>query len=230
MEGALRLTQGFSTWPPALMRRLLARSRMGRFSRGELVGVERGAPRTFAIVSGYVVVGRTPPGGDRAPVTLIGPGNVVGIVWGVLDTHEPEDQVLYDFCAHMDTTVVEMPTLLIGQILDEEPALWKEMAKMLIKQHRPVLETLLSSGIGSLRQRLATTLEHLANLYGSREEKGLSLHLRLTQEDLATLLQVTRQSVNKELRALVACGALSLSYNTITVLDTEKLRAFSSKG
>jgi CRP-like cAMP-binding protein len=98
------------------------------------------------------------------------------------------------------------------------------MAKMLMKQHRVVLDSLLSQGVGSFQRRLVATIERLAVLYGSDDGKGINLRLRLTQEDLATLLQVTRQTVNQALRALVACGAIRLNYNTITVLDLDALR------
>jgi CRP-like cAMP-binding protein len=117
-----------------------------------------------------------------------------------------------------------MPTLLVQKILDDEPGLWKGMAKMLMKQHRVVLDSLLSQGVGSFQRRLVATIERLAVLYGSDDGKGINLRLRLTQEDLATLLQVTRQTVNQALRALVACGAIRLNYNTITVLDLDALR------
>jgi CRP/FNR family cyclic AMP-dependent transcriptional regulator len=117
-----------------------------------------------------------------------------------------------------------MPTLLVQKILDDEPILWMGIARMLMKQHREVLDLLLSQSVGSFQRRLAATIERLAVLYGSNDGQGISLRLRLTQEDLAALLQVTRQTVNKALGVLVAGRALSLSQNTITVLDLGALR------
>ncbi|WP_307704257.1 Crp/Fnr family transcriptional regulator [Variovorax paradoxus] len=227
MERALRLTHGFARWPASAMSRLLANAHLDRRTRGEMVSIELGAPETFAIVSGYLVVGHIPPGGSRTPVALLGPGYIAGFTRAI-DQEESEekeaDRVVYDFCALNDVTVVRMPTLLVQKILDEDPTLWKGMAKMLMKQHRIVLDSLLSQGVGSFPRRLAATIERLAVLYGSNDGQGISLRLRLTQEDLAALLQVTRQTVNKALGVLVAGGALSLSQNTITVLDLGALR------
>ena len=225
VERALRLTQGFARWPALAMSKLLPHASLGRYARGEMVSIEQGAPETFVIVSGHLFVGHIPPGGPRTPVALLGPGYVAGFTRTIdQEGREEEGRIIYDFCALNDVTVVRMPTLLVQKILDDEPGLWKGMAKMLMKQHRVVLDSLLSQGVGSFQRRLVATIERLAVLYGSDDGKGINLRLRLTQEDLATLLQVTRQTVNQALRALVACGAIRLNYNTITVLDLDALR------
>jgi CRP/FNR family cyclic AMP-dependent transcriptional regulator len=228
MERALRLTQGFALWPASAMGRLLAGSRLGRHARGEMVSIEQGVHVTFAVVSGHVVVGHVPPGGHRTPVALLGPGHVIGFT-RTPDKDEEEEEnresrIVYDFCALNEATTVQMPTLLVQKILDDEPILWMGIARMLMKQHREVLDLLLSQSVGSFQRRLAATIERLAVLYGSNDGQGISLRLRLTQEDLAALLQVTRQTVNKALGVLVAGRALSLSQNTITVLDLDALR------
>lgn len=215
------------------MQRLLAQSRVRRFARHELVGVEAGEPWTFTIISGHVIVGRTPPRGPRAPVTLLGPGSLIGLVRLLENTQsiaspEPGQRVLYDLSACLDTMVVQMPTHLILQLLDEQPALWREMAVMLMKQHRQVLDTLLGAWMGSFSQRLATTLERLAMLYGNKDGPSIKIGLRITQEDLAALLQVTRQSVNKAFRQLEESGAIDISYNSISVLDLKVLRNHSN--
>lgn len=226
MEHALRLSSGFAPWPPALMARLIARSQVQRHAPDELVGSETGAPWTFFVISGHVLVSRTPPGGRRAAVTMLGPGSLVGLV-RVLEGPEVDGEVAYDFSARVNTVVARMPTAEIRQLLDEQPALWRDMTLMLMKQHRQVLETLLTARMGSFSERLTATLERLAALYGSDDGNEVRIGLRLTQEDLAALLQVTRQSVNKALRRLADAGAISLGYNAIAILDRETLRRHS---
>lgn len=223
VERSLRLTQGFALWPPLAMQQLLSVSSVGRYSRGETITTEAGSREILAIVSGYVVVGLLQATGHRSAVALLGPGYVLGFTRNP-DEEDEADRAVYSYRALNDTVVVHMPAAQVLGILDQAPALWREMAKMLLKQFRQVLESLLSQGIGSFQRRLATTIERLATLYGNREGDEISLRLRLTQEDLAALLQVTRQSVNKELGELVACGAINLNYNVITVLDLDALK------
>jgi len=227
MERTLRLTQGFARWPASAMSKLLVSARLGRYARGEMVSIEQGMPETFVIVSGHLLVGHIPPGGRRTPVAVLGPSYVAGFTRNIDPKggeEEEESRIIYDFCALNEVTVVRMPTLLVQKILDDEPVLWMGMAKMLMKQHRVVLDSLLSQSVGSFQQRLVATIERLAVLYGGNDGKGINLRLRLTQKDLAALLQVTRQTVNQALGVLVAHGAISLNYNAITVLDRDALR------
>jgi CRP-like cAMP-binding protein len=93
---------------------------------------------------------------------------------------------------------------------------------MLLGQHAEIRDSLLSHAIGAFRQRLAATIDRLATVYGTDIEGNLRLRVR--QEDIAVILQVTRQSVNKELGAMAAAGVIGTEYNTITILDLEALR------
>ncbi|MGJ7528317.1 Crp/Fnr family transcriptional regulator [Variovorax sp. GB1P17] len=77
---------------------------------------------------------------------------------------------------------------------------------------------------GKLSRRLAETIEKLAALHGTRSSEDGHVHLRVAQHDLASILRVGRQSVNKELAALAASGVIKLKYNTIVVLDPVALQ------
>jgi CRP/FNR family cyclic AMP-dependent transcriptional regulator len=218
MERALRVTPGFGAWPTAAMSRLLSSSHLKRHARGELLTSEADAPATFAIVSGHVIVGRNPQGGISAKVFLLGPGSVMGLAQMI----EKENPVSHDHYAHDEVVAVHMPTALIFEILDSHPLLWKNMVAMLLGQHAEIRDSLLSHAIGAFRQRLAATIDRLATVYGTDIEGNLRLRVR--QEDIAVILQVTRQSVNKELGAMAAAGVIGTEYNTITILDLEALR------
>ncbi|MDR6890561.1 MULTISPECIES: Crp/Fnr family transcriptional regulator [Variovorax] len=222
VERALRLTPGFAMWPSAAMQQVLAISTLGRYSRGEIIASEEGPKEILAVVSGYIVVERVQAAVHRSVVALLGPGYVLGFT----RSPEDEDQASHHYCfrALNDTVVVHMPAAQVLKVLDDDPVLWRDMAKMLLKQVRQVFELLLSQGIGSFQRRIAATIERLALLYGRKVGGETGLCLRLTQEDLAALLQVTRQSVNKELAQLAACGAISVSYKVITVLDIDALK------
>jgi CRP/FNR family cyclic AMP-dependent transcriptional regulator len=221
MERALRITQGFATWPAAPMGQLLAHSRLGHHERGSPFSTETDEPETLAIVSGRMVMGRTPPGGTRAVFAFIGPGSVVGLARSL----DGKDQSVHDFSAHSKSVVaIHMPTRRLLEVLAREPALWKDMALMLLRQHRDMLDTLLGQVIGPFPQRLAATIERLSRLYGSTAAGHARQRLKVTQADLAGVLQVTRQTVNKELKSLAETGAIALDYNAVTVLDIEALR------
>jgi CRP-like cAMP-binding protein len=57
---------------------------------------------------------------------------------------------------------------------------------------------------------------------------GVGGLLRITQQELGYLVGLSRQRVNKALAALQKCGAISVDYGGVRVLDLELLRRFVS--
>ncbi|HOO91705.1 MAG TPA: helix-turn-helix domain-containing protein, partial [Syntrophales bacterium] len=55
------------------------------------------------------------------------------------------------------------------------------------------------------------------------EEGPIQIDLRLTQNDLASIVGATRESINKELRILRERGLVSTEGNIITILNMERL-------
>lgn len=68
-------------------------------------------------------------------------------------------------------------------------------------------------------QRLAKRIMMLAQHYGRRTEKGIRISTYLSQEDLANMLGVSRESVNKTLKSFQASGAISYRNGYLVVHD-----------
>lgn len=103
------------------------------------------------------------------------------------------------------------------------------MARMLLRHPREALNGLLDRVTGGLSERLAATVDRLATLHGVSETSGQSLRPRMSQEDLAGLLQVSRQTINKELRALELAGVIASDYTALTIHDRGALRRAAGK-
>ena len=78
----------------------------------------------------------------------------------------------------------------------------------------------------TISTRLAKKLVELAEVHGSQDEaKGIiQIDLRLTQRDLASMVGVTRESINKELRVLREKGLIGTEGNAIQILDMIRLK------
>ncbi|MEA1935332.1 MAG: Crp/Fnr family transcriptional regulator [Thermodesulfobacteriota bacterium] len=74
--------------------------------------------------------------------------------------------------------------------------------------------------------RLARRLVELARDYGSQKETTgiVQIDLRLTQRDLASMVGVTRESINKELRVLREKELIGTEGNAIQILDMIRLK------
>ena len=78
----------------------------------------------------------------------------------------------------------------------------------------------------NISTRLARRLVELSKKYGHQKEEGgaIQIDLRLTQNDLASIVGATRESINKELRILREKGLVNTEENTLQILNLEQLK------
>jgi CRP/FNR family cyclic AMP-dependent transcriptional regulator len=137
---------------------------------------------------------------------------------------------LHDMYEALDElVVVHLGGRAIVERLDAQPALWRAMAPPLLLGARAVGRTLMDYQTGSTRQRLAATIARLAQLYGAGDGSP-GLRLALSQDDLATMLQVSRQSINREMRVLEAQGLVGSEYGAVSVHQLAALRQLGMQG
>jgi len=88
---------------------------------------------------------------------------------------------------------------------------------LICSRQRSALSFMAHSIAQPIGVRLARTLAGAA-----RSSGGAELHVR--QEDLAAMIGVSRQTINKELKALERAGMVQLAYGRIVVRDAQRLR------
>src|SRR6202035_1948263 len=70
---------------------------------------------------------------------------------------------------------------------------------------------------------LAHELLRLADRHGKRTKNGVVIELRLSQEDLAVMIGVGRQTINRLLKSLEQDGIVTTSYTALTIQNVEAL-------
>jgi CRP-like cAMP-binding protein len=207
-------------WPDDAVASLAVHCRLERYSRGRQVLAHDPARRDVLVVAGGCLeVTRSSAVGKRFLLSLVGRGQVVALV-RLLPAQEPTG---YEYHAHEETDIVHVPVGPLLSLLDERPVLWRSVALLMLERQRGNIEALHDIAVGSLTQRVAATLDALGRLHGAPTHDGLLLQLRLSQDDLGAMLGVSRQTVNKELRALEHGGVIGVDYNTITIRDRHAL-------
>ena len=220
VKQGLGVTEAFASWPPEALDPLIESARVGRYSRGELLYSEAWAePEILTVVSGHLMSSRLHVDGSRAAIAILGPGWVAGVLRGL----NLDDEPFYDYRAHDNAVVV----------LDAQAFLWKSMVLVQFRQDRELFTTMVDQLAGSLRRRLAATIARLAKLYGvntSETATAVSLRLRLSQEELAAMLQASRGAINREMRALEQLGLIRIDHGTTVVGDLPALRELAGAG
>jgi CRP/FNR family cyclic AMP-dependent transcriptional regulator len=206
--------QGFSSWPSTSMSLLLAASRLCWHRRGDSLSASAKEPEVFVILTGHVMQFETSPNGIRLRWALRGPRQILGFS-SMLSIEESRREHV----ANDDVVAIHIAGRSFLELLDGDPVRWKDIGRMLVQQERDQIDTLLGQIVGGLSGRLASTIKQLAALHGTRPTGESAIHLQLTQKDLAGLLRVSRQSVNKELVSLETAGVIALKLNAIVILD-----------
>ncbi|MCR6479896.1 Crp/Fnr family transcriptional regulator [Variovorax sp. ZS18.2.2] len=221
MERTLRDMPAFATWSSLSMSRLMASSRLQWHARGDSLSDKNRAPEVLVLVSGSVLYAEPSAKGIGAGAawTLLGTGLLLGLPHMVA----LEDD-LFEYFANNDVVAIHIQGNLLFELLDSDPVRWRDLGHMVILQDQKLGDLTSSQMSGRLPRRLAETIEKLAASHGTRSSENSSIHLRLTQHDLAAMLRVSRQSVSKELASLSIAGVIRLKYNGILVLDPVALK------
>jgi len=226
MERALRWNELFSRWPEARREELLKSARMERYRRRtQVLSHDRHRRELLVVVSGCLEISSVSPFGRKYVNALLGPGQVAPVVRLLEDV-----PLAYDYHAHEDSVIIHLPSDAVIAVLDAEPILWRDVARLGLQRQRMSVAMLEAQTLGSIRRRVAATLMNLVEIYGTRQQAGVDLRVRLSQHDLASMLGLSRQTINKELGLLVDEGVLGLSYKRMVVRDPVALRRIGSEG
>jgi CRP/FNR family transcriptional regulator, cyclic AMP receptor protein len=74
-----------------------------------------------------------------------------------------------------------------------------------------------------ITSRLAKKILDLGDAFGIREGGHVRLGLKVTQKDLASMIGATRESINKQLKALRDQGLVRMGGGSIEILNRERL-------
>lgn len=204
---------------PELGTALAAIGKRRTLADGELL-YARGDPggALYGVGSGFIRLAAQTQDGGEALLGLYPPGTWFGEV--SLFDELPRPTSAY---AVGETEVLVVSAGELRRMLDRNPLWYRDFARVLCNKLRISLAHIESTYL-PLSVRIVLRLLDLARAYGQPGEGGIVIGLRLPQEDLARMLGLTRQSVNKELRALENKGWLGIHRGRISLLDPVALR------
>jgi len=175
----------------------------------------------YIVSSGSVKIVLPSETGDEVSPALLSKGDFFG-----------EMALLDDMPRSADAVALEQTELFalnrtdfIAFLTNNEQAIKAIFANLSIRLRRTddLLEDVCFLNIST---RLARRLVQLAEGYGTDGDNGsyIQIDLRLTQKDLASMVGVTRESINKELKILREKGLVSTVGNAIQILNMERLK------
>jgi CRP-like cAMP-binding protein len=203
--------QWFSHLPVSLQDSLLAVARVRRLSAGQRL-FQRGDPPCglYAVLEGAVRIGAVNEQGKEALLSLVEAPHWFGEIClfdGQARTH--------DAFGLGPCTLLHIPQIALLALLDEQPVHWRQLALLMSQKLRLTFINLEQLSLMPAPMRLAHRLLMIAEGYGEIDEPRRVL--QLPQEQLASMLSLSRQTTNQILKDLQGQGMLKLGYGEIEI-------------
>jgi len=214
--------QWFSRLPVSLQDSLLNAARVRQLSAGQCL-FQRGDPPCglYAVLDGAVRIGAVNEQGKEALLSLVEAPHWFGEIClfdGQARTH--------DAFAASPCTLLHIPQTALLALLDAQPVYWRQLALLMSQKLRLTFINLEQLSLMPAPIRLAHRLLMIAEGYGELDEPRRVL--QLPQEQLASMLSLSRQTTNQILKDLQGQGIIGLGYGEIEILDTQRLRALAT--
>jgi CRP/FNR family transcriptional regulator/CRP/FNR family cyclic AMP-dependent transcriptional regulator len=109
-------------------------------------------------------------------------------------------------------------------IIEQSPGILLKMAAMLSRRLRKTNELIHSLAFFDVYGKVARTLLNLAQERGRVTEQGTVIDMRLTQQELAELAGMTRETMARTLREFQQAGCIRVESGIISILALDMLR------
>jgi CRP/FNR family cyclic AMP-dependent transcriptional regulator len=219
----LRKHPYFADLEPDAFDQLCRYAKHATMKRGATIA-SKGDPGTslFAVISGTVKISVSSPDGRNAILNLIGPGEIFGEV-AVLDGLSRSADVSAN--TNCELFIIDRRDFI--PFVRSQPALAMKFIELLCTRLRWTSDQVEQVILQNLPGRLASALLRLTERH--KEAQG-GRTIAITQQEISEMVGMTRESINKQLRAWAAREWVRLEHGAIVVLKPEPLQTLMEAG
>jgi CRP/FNR family cyclic AMP-dependent transcriptional regulator len=210
----------FSVLHPTDLRTLTTRFHPVRYSRGEVIFREgETAERLFLIDEGKVKLSTASPSGQELRIAVLGRGQI----FGELEVIDRGPRAM-DARAMEESKIYALASDVFWTLLENRPALARRLLELMARRLRRADQTSQDLVFFDATTRLARRLLQLAEEHGEPlEEEALRITVRVTQEEMAQFIGVTRESANRLIASFTGRGWIDWNEGYPILLKPESL-------
>lgn len=212
----------FSVLHPTDLKVLAARFHLVRYGRGEVIFRESElAERLFLIDTGRVKLSIASPTGHELLIGVLGRGQI----FGELEIIDRGPRAM-DARAMEDSQVYALNSDVFWTMLENRPALARRLLELMARRLRRADQTSQDLVFFDAPTRLARRLLQLAEEHGESVgpgEESVRVTLRVTQEELAHMIGVSRESANRLVASFTERGWIDWNDGYPLLLQPEAL-------
>jgi CRP/FNR family transcriptional regulator, cyclic AMP receptor protein len=213
----------FCDLEPEALDQLCRYAKHATFKRGATI-YSKGDPGNSlcAVISGTAKISVSSPDGRSAILNLIGAGDLFGEIAALDGQARTADVIANTNC---ELYVIDRRDLL--PFVRSQPKLAMKFIEILCTRLRWTSDQVEQVILQDLPGRLAATL---LGLIEKRKVDPEGRTIAVTQQEISEMVGMTRESINKQLRAWAARKWVRLEHGAIVVLDAAALRGLAEAG
>jgi len=219
----LRKHPYFADLEPEAFEQLCRYAKHTTLKRGATI-FSRGDPGTnlIAVISGTVKISISSPDGRNAILNLIGAGEIFGEI-ALLDG-QPRTA---DATANSNCEIFTIDRREFIPFVRSQPTVAMKLIELLCGRLRWTSDQVEQVILQNLPGRLASALLRLSDKNKHTPEGRI---ISITQQEISEMVGMTRESINKQLRAWAARGWVRLEHGAIVVLKPDALQTLVDAG
>jgi CRP/FNR family transcriptional regulator len=211
----------FAALDQAELLSLADRAHLRRYAQGEVLFAEGSACQgLYVLVSGRVKIFKTSASGREQVLAVEEPGSSFAEL-PVFDGGPYPASA----SAMSDTEVLFISRADVRALCLERPEVALKILQVVAARQRRVVAVIEELSFTTVRHRLVSWLLRQATSNGRRTERGTTITLPSSHQELAAHVGTVRELVSRNLTRLQAQGFIAVEAREITILDPEGLEA-----
>ena len=176
----------------------------------------------YAVISGTVKMSVSSADGRNAILNIIGPGEIFGEMALLTGRTRSADAIANSSC---ELFVIDRREFI--PFVKSQPALAMKFIELLCERLRQTSDQVEQIILQNLPGRLASALLRLTEKH-KLEPQGRTI--AITQQEISEMVGMTRESINKQLRAWASRDWVRLEHGAIVVLNADMIRELAETG
>lgn len=192
-----------------------------KYKKGEmLIRADDDPLGIFCLTKGYVRQYTISKTGFELTLHILRPISYFPMVWAVNGTPN-----VYFFEALTEVEVGRAPRDQVVNFIKDKPTIIFELLSELIEDYAESLTRIEHLVFSDAYRRVISVLLYISKHFGEKTDKGVIVNHRFTQQDIATLVGVARETASNEMVKLEKKGLIKYIDHSILFEDIEKLNS-----
>lgn len=191
------------------------------YKKGEmLIRADDDPQGIFCLTKGYVRQYSISKTGLELTLHILKPTSYFPMVWAINGTPN-----VYYFEALTEIEVGRAPRDQVVNFIKDKPVIIFDLMSKLLEDYGETLTRIEHLVFSDAYRRVISVLLYIAKHFGEKTKAGILIQHRFTQQDIATLVGVARETASNVMVKLSKKGLIKSVNHYITIGSTEKLKS-----